>query len=140
MYGEGGIGILFFFSLCRMGLHVCQARAVLKWLHPGCRGNVFECYFQPISGCVIAAEDILRARQLNHTSVTGDYFDVYPLRNERILILHGLPVSGPCGLCMDQVCMYVCALVRFWKLLVMPSPQWTTNGHFFDGLYVMGVR
>jgi hypothetical protein len=76
---------------------------MLKWLHPGCRGNVFECYFQPISGCVVTAEEILRAEQQNHTSTTGEFFDVYPLRNERVLMLHGLPVSGPCRLCMDKV-------------------------------------
>jgi hypothetical protein len=85
------------------GLVVFQARAVLKWLHPGCRGNVFECYFQPISGCVVTAEEIQRAKQLNHTSTNGDFFDTYPLRNERVLLLHGLPLSDPCGLCMDQV-------------------------------------
>ena len=76
---------------------------MLKWLHPGCRGNVFECYFQPISGCVVTAEEIERAKQLNHTSTNGDFFDAYPLRDERVLLLHGLPVSDPCGLCMDQV-------------------------------------
>eukprot|EP01036_Dinobryon_divergens_P027108 gene27108-35827_t len=95
-----------------------QALAMLKWLHPGCRGNVFECYFQPISGCVVTAEEIERAKQLNHTSTNGDFFDAYPLRDERVLLLHGLPVSDPCGLCMDQ---------------------WPMNGHFFDGLFVMGV-
>ena len=77
---------------------------MLKWLHPGCRGNVFECYFQPISGCVVTPEEVLLAKQQNLTSSSGEFFDVYPLRNERILILHGLPLAPPCGLCLNQVC------------------------------------
>jgi len=79
---------------------------MLKWLHPGCRGNVFECYFQPISGCVVTPEEILLAEKQNHSSSTGEFFDVYPLRNERVLILHGLPVSGPCSLCLTQVWLH----------------------------------
>ena len=93
---------------------VNQEPTFLKWGHPGCQGSMFECYFQPVSGCILSTEEIAAA----HYSTDGFEFHNFPLREERVLLLRGMPMEGPCVLCHSE---------------------WPTESRFFDGLYVGGT-
>lgn len=92
---------------------VDQEATLQKWVHPGCRGSFAECYFQPLSSCTLAAEDI-RAARVSHD---GFEFDAYPQREERVLVLKGMPLDGKCTLCHSE---------------------WAPQSRFFDGLMVGG--
>jgi hypothetical protein len=80
-----------------LGTHE-QDSTLLKWRHPGCFGNTFECYFEPISSCKLPYHEV--ANLTRYASNAG--FDEFPLRNERILFLKGLPSHGPCALCFSE--------------------------------------
>ena len=54
-----------------------------------------DCYFQDISGCYLTTEEIQRAPE----GASGLGFNVYPLKNERILKMTGLPTVGKCSIC-----------------------------------------
>jgi hypothetical protein len=95
-----------------------QRRTFLKWRHPGCAANALECYFEPLSGCSLGLDEMKRAVALNLTSTDGAFFDRWPLREERVLLLRGLPSAGPCSLCNDR---------------------WPLDSPFFDGLFLSGV-
>ena len=113
------IAVVFRYALCMDRIlvlnHVDQAPTLLKWLHPGCVSegrSVFECYFEPVSGCTLTAEEISAAPA---PSRDGFGFHSYPLRQERILVLRGMPWEGDCSVCH--------------------SP-WRADSRFFDGLHM----
>ena len=67
----------------------------------------------------MTSKEIRNAVARNLTSKNGNYFEMYPLRTERILILHGLPEGPPCGICTDE---------------------WPSDSSFFDGLSLLGIN
>lgn len=119
-----GIGSLLELIAVTMRYAICLDRILIvnfvdqeptlqKWMHPGCRGSFAECYFQPLSSCPLAAEDIRTAR----VSQDGFEFDAYPQREERVLVLKGMPLEGKCTLCHSE---------------------WAAQSRFFDGLMIGG--
>lgn len=117
-----GIGSLLELVAATMRYAICLDRVLIvnfaeqqptlqKWVHPGCQGSFVECYFQPLSSCVLSAEEIRAAR----SSHDGFEFDAYPQREERVLVLKGMPLEGKCKLCHSE---------------------WAAQSRFFDGLVV----
>jgi hypothetical protein len=88
-----------------------QSGTLTKWIHPGCQGSFVECYFEPLSGCHLTEDDINRA----FVSKDGDRFELFPLRDERVLVLTGMPLVGSCSLCHSE---------------------WRVESKFFDGLFM----
>ncbi len=90
---------------------VDEDETMTKWRHPGCVGNTFECYFEPIHGCAnaLTRQEIESAPR----SDTGQYFDVYPYTEAKVLSLHGHYIHGKCRYCYDS---------------------WPTDIDFFNGL------
>lgn len=99
-------------------LTTLQNLTYLKWRPAGCRGNALQCYFLPLSGCKPSRSEILHAVERNHSSSDGMNFDRFPLRGEKVLLLKGLPLGGPCSLCHDK---------------------WPLDSPFFDGLFLAGI-
>ena len=88
-----------------------QAPTALKWMQPGCQGSFAECFFESVSGCVLSEEEIAAAP----VSSDGDMFNTFPLREERVLVLKGMPLVGECTLCHNE---------------------WSKDNRFFDGFYM----
>jgi hypothetical protein len=88
-----------------------QSGTLTKWIHPGCQGSFAECYFEPLSGCHLNEEEINSA----FVSKDGDRFELFPLRDERVLVLKGMPLVGSCSLCHSE---------------------WRVESKFFDGLFM----
>jgi hypothetical protein len=88
-----------------------QSGTLTKWIHPGCQGSFVECYFEPLSGCHLTEDDINSA----FVSRDGDRFELFPLRDERVLVLKGMPMVGSCSLCHSE---------------------WRVESKFFDGLFM----
>lgn len=105
-----------------------QDGTLRKWRLPGCSGALLDCYFHPLSSnrppassapssealgyhqCRPTAEELVNAEE----SVDGLGFADFPLRDERVLILRGMPQVGPCAMC--------------------DTTGWPTDSEFFDGL------
>jgi hypothetical protein len=88
-----------------------QSGTLTKWIHPGCQGSFAECYFEPLSGCHLTEDEIISA----FVSKDGDRFEMFPLRDERVLVLKGMPLVGSCSLCHSE---------------------WRVESKFFDGLFM----
>lgn len=118
MHGIGSmlelIAVTFRYAICLDRILVLrpytEEPTLQKWIHPGCQGNFLECYFQPISGCQLSAAEIAAAP----VTKDGYQYDRYPLRDERVLVLKGMPLEGDCTLCYSE---------------------WKENSRFFDGLF-----
>ena len=93
---------------------IAQENTFMKWRHPGCQGNTFECYFERVTGCDIDFKSI----NVSRFSQTGEGFDLYPLKHEKLLYLKGFPTGGKCTLCNDP---------------------WPSDHPFFDGLFISGL-
>lgn len=93
------IATAFRFALCHDRILVFipdgEIPTMLKWRHPGCRGNMFECYFEKIHGCDLEIEEMAAAPSVN----SGKHLDVYPLVQSRIVRMKGLPLFGKCKFC-----------------------------------------
>ena len=85
------------------GLEETEAR----WRHAGCVGGLLDCYFLPVTGCVLSRDEIDGAPWPEQTDLS-----VAPWRDHRVLGMKGLPMQGHCTLCGDA---------------------WTGNFTFFDG-------
>jgi hypothetical protein len=120
--GLHGIGSMLLLVASAMRYAICldrililatheQQSTILKWEPKGCNLNIFECYFEPISSC--GSTISLHELQNANLSMSGEGFDEYPLRNERVLFLRGAPEKGICSLCFDE---------------------WPISSKFFDGM------
>jgi hypothetical protein len=92
----------FRLSLClgRIFILVSQneKKTLTKWRHPGCTGSTFECYFKPVSGCVLTEQDIVNAITIKN----GLYADELPYINQKVLRLDRYPTTtGICRICGD---------------------------------------
>jgi hypothetical protein len=114
------IAAAFRFAICLdrilVLLPINQEATISKWRHPGCSGTTFECYFQTIHGCVADVHPKNIPSPSRREEV--QFFESYPLKNERILVLQGDQlVIGPCASCYDS---------------------WSEKSRFFDGLPAIG--
>jgi len=115
------IAVAFRYAICldRILLlnFVDLSPTILKWQHSGCRNgvgsSVWECYFEDISGCYdsVSPEEV----QAAHSSEDGFEFNYFPLSQQRVLVLKGLPSQGECTVCHSS---------------------WSRHTRFFDGLFV----
>lgn len=82
-----------------------------RWRHPGCLGSMIECYFEPVTECVLSDSE------LNNSPVVrrGSLLDKAPYKYERILRIHKPTTEGVCSLC---------------------GSAWTGSTEFFDGLHI----
>lgn len=118
MHGIGSmlelIAVSFRYAICLDRILVLRPYTneptLQKWIHSGCQGNFLECYFQPIGGCQLSAAEIAAAP----LTKDGYQYDRYPLRDERVLVLKGMPLEGECTLCYSE---------------------WKESSRFFDGLF-----
>lgn len=91
-----------------------QSPKLLKWRHPGCTGSVWECYFEPITHCDLSA-DVLAHQPVYDTDRN---FDIYPLKDQRILILKEvLPSLERCAICYADWDLSS----RFWHGTYLPG-------------------
>lgn len=112
---------------------VMSSSTMMKWSFSGCNYHPILCYFEEIHGCNqnLSKDDLLNARKFLyytcHTSLRsfiaavsehGRLIDEYPLKDDRIVRLKGLPSYGPCSLCGDN-----------WDI------RYESHG-FFDGLAI----
>lgn len=81
-----------------------------RWKYPGCRGSFLECYFLPMTQCVLTEAEITKADTLHE----GDGIDTFPWKHHRVVKMTGFPRHGKCTMCGDA---------------------WEGNLQFFDGLY-----
>lgn len=89
-----------------------QAGTLLKWRMPGCAGSLIDCYFEPLSSAsTMDQQDYASLQQCRPSqaelkaavkSPDGRGFDSYPLRDQRVLVLHGEPLYGDCALQEEQ--------------------------------------
>ena len=70
------------------GLEETEAR----WRHAGCVGGLLDCYFLPVTGCVLSRDEIDGAPWPEQT-------DKRPPGDHRVLGMKGLPMQGHCTLC-----------------------------------------
>lgn len=92
-------------------LPVDQPDTSSRWLHPGCRNSILECYFERITNCTLPYDEytseVMDAEQ-------GNMMHLHPFRDKRILYTRHLPTKGPCSVCGER---------------------WNHNTQFFDGLF-----
>lgn len=71
-----------------------------RWMHPGCRGSFFECYFEPLTECSLTNEEIDNAMQ----PYVGENpaLESYPLKYHRIIRITGVVSGGICNVCGSQ--------------------------------------
>lgn len=81
-----------------------------RWKYPGCRGSFLECYFLPMTQCVLSEAEIRDADTLHE----GNGIDTFPWKHHRVVKMTGFPRHGKCTMCGDA---------------------WEGNLQFFDGLY-----
>ena len=68
-------------------------------LSPGCQGNTFACYFEPLSDCFLTKEIIANA----WTTDGSDRMDAPPLSQIKYLHLLRFPIKeGICKMCGDD--------------------------------------
>lgn len=116
-----GIGSLIHLVSSMLRYAICHGRILYlmpidlpisdkRWRFPGCGGSLLECFFLPLTQCVLPLDVIRSAKVVR----SGLGLDLYPMQNERVVRMTGLPSSGRCTLCGDR---------------------WEGNDGFFDGLY-----
>jgi hypothetical protein len=118
-----GIGSLLTQIISLLRYAICMNRILIydlpkfenkylsKWKVPGCYGKTLDCYFEPISHCsgFISEEDVRQAPVIKE----GLYSDSFAFKHERVIVVQGLPVYGPCAIC---------------------NSDWSGSKDIFDGL------
>lgn len=114
------ISAMFRYAICLDRILVLsmhnQLGTLTKWGHPGCEGDVWGCYFLPITNCDIPYEILSKVPKYFNT----DNFELSPLRDERVLVLIDfLPWmnSGKCSVCYDDWDI----TSRFWVGTYLPA-------------------
>jgi hypothetical protein len=72
-----------------------QAGTARKWRYPGCRGSLWECYFEPVTSCALTAQAYAQAIRLPD-DVPLDSEDY---AQEQFVRFEGIQIVGKCRYC-----------------------------------------